>query len=234
MRRDASSKNDVRDYVGKVRDTLGDPRLQDVIGRAAAQVPGDAAPQDRIAALLSPDIGSTVSSGGQPPGVPYLSRAPLVSMVQTQLEAALGEAGVPDPGEPASLWSRLVHAVERVLHLAPASFTPDDPDWYVFIAQGVLERLAQGNAPFNPAPAEYGDVADDARLVIVGDWGTGLPRARDVAALMQEKHRRSAGRPVARCTCSTWATSITRGWRPRTGGGSSTCGRSRRPRPRRA
>jgi hypothetical protein len=186
MRRDASNKNDVRNYVGKVRDTLGDPQLQDVIERAAAQVPGDEAPRDKIAALLSPDIGSTVSSGGGPAGVPYLSRAPLVSMVQSHLDAALGEAGVPDPGEPASLWSRLVHAVERVLRLAPASFTPDDPDWYVFIAKGVLERLAEGNAPFNEAPAEYGDVAEDARLVVVGDWGTGLPRARDVAALMQK------------------------------------------------
>ena len=186
MRRDASNKNDVRDYVGKIRDTLGDPRLQDVIQRAAAQVPGDAAPRDKIAALLSPGIESTVSSGGQPQGVPYLSRAPLVSMVQSQLEAALGEAGVPDPGEPASLWSRLVHTVGRVLHLAPATFTPDDPDWYVFIAKGVLERLAEGNAPFNAAPAEYDDLADDARLVVVGDWGTGLPRARDVAALMQK------------------------------------------------
>jgi hypothetical protein len=186
MRRDASNKNDVRNYVGKVRDTLGDPQLQDVIERAVAQVPGDEAPRDKIAALLSPDIGSTVSSGGGPAGVPYLSRAPLVSMVQSHLDAALGEAGVPDPGEPASLWSRLVHAVERVLHLAPASFTPDDPDWYVFIAQGVLERLAEGNAPFNEAPAEYGDVTEDARLVVVGDWGTGLPRARDVAALMQK------------------------------------------------
>ncbi len=187
MRRDASNKNDVRNYVGKVRATLGDPRLQDVIVRAAAQVPGDEAPRDKIAALLSPDIDSTVSSGGGPQGVPYLSRAPLVSMVQTRVEEALGEAGVPDPGEPASLWSRLVHAVERLLRLAPASFMPDDPDWYFFIAEGVLERLADGNAPFNEAPAEYGDVADDARLVVVGDWGTGLPRARDVAALMQER-----------------------------------------------
>jgi hypothetical protein len=187
MRRDASSKNAVRNYVGKVRDTLGDPRLQDVIVRAAAQVPGDGAPRDKIAALLSPDIDTTVSSGGGPRGVPYLSRAPLVSMVQSHLEEALSEAGVPDPGEPASLWSRLVHAVEHALHLAPDTFTPDDPDWYVFIAKGVLERLAEGNAPFNEAPAEYDGLADDARLVVVGDWGTGLPRARDVAALMQEK-----------------------------------------------
>jgi hypothetical protein len=73
------------------------------------------------------------------------------------------------------------------LRIAPGSFTPGDPDWYVFIAQGVLERLAQGNAPFNASAAEYDDVAKDARLVVVGDWGTGLPRARDVAALMQER-----------------------------------------------
>jgi hypothetical protein len=198
MRRDASSKNDVRDYVVKVRDTLGDPRLQDVIVRAAAQVPGDEAPRDKIAALLSPDVGATVSSGGEPAGVPYLSRAPLVSMVQSHVEEALGDAGVPDPGEPSSLWSRIVHTVERDLRIAPGSFTPDDPDWYVFIAKGVLERLAAGNAPFNPAAAEYDDVTGDARLVVVGDWGTGLPRARDVAALMQERIAQAvaAGRQV--------------------------------------
>lgn len=187
MRRDASNKNDVRNYVGKVRDTLGDPRLQDVIERAAAQVPGDEAPRDKIAALLSPDIGSMVSSGGEPEGVPYLSRAPLVSMVQSHIEEALGDAGVPDPGEPSSLWSRLVHTVEHDLRIAPGSFTRDDPDWYVFIAKGVLERLAEGNAPFNEAPAEYDGLAENARLVVVGDWGTGLPRARDVAAHMQER-----------------------------------------------
>ena len=50
----------------------------------------------------------------------------------------------------------------------------------------MLERLAEGNAPFNPAPAEYDDVTDDARLVVVGDWGTGLPRACDVATHMHE------------------------------------------------
>jgi hypothetical protein len=198
MRREASNKNDVRDYVQKVQDTLGDPRLQDVIVRAAAQVPGDAAPRDKIAALLSPDVGATVSSGGGPAGVPYLSRAPLVSMVQSHVEEALGDAGVPDPGEPSSLWSRLVNTVERDLRIAPGSFTPDDPDWYVVIAKGVLERLAAGNAPFNDAPAEYDGVADDARLVVAGDWGTGLPRARDVAALMRDRigEAVAAGRQV--------------------------------------
>jgi Calcineurin-like phosphoesterase len=187
MRTAASDKNELRKYVGKVRDSLDDPRLQDVIQRAAAQVPGDAAPRDKIAGLLSPDIDAMASSGGEPEGLPYLSRAPLVSMVQSHLEDALSEAGVPDPDAHAGPLSRVVHAVERDLHIAPGSFMPDDPDWYVFIAKGVLERLAEGNAPFNETPAEYDGLADDARLVVVGDWGTALPRARHVAVLMQEK-----------------------------------------------
>jgi hypothetical protein len=198
MRPAASDKTQLRKYVGKVRDTLDDPRLQDVIQRAAAQVPGDAAPRDKIAALLSPDIDAMVSSGGEPDGLPYLSRAPLVSMVQSHLEDALSEAGVPDPDDHAGPLSRIVHAVERDLHIAPGSFMPDDPDWYVFIAKGVLERLAEGNAPFNETPAEYDGVAPDARLVVVGDWGTALPRARDVGRLMQEKIREAldGGRQV--------------------------------------
>src|SRR5690349_13138308 len=159
MRRDASDRNAVRVHVERTREALGDPRLQDVLERAAAQVPGDAPPREKIAALLSPDIESMVSSGGEAHGVPYLSRSPLVSMVQSHMEEALGDAGVPDPDEHPSLLSWIVRTVERYLHIAPGSFTPDDPDWYVFIAEGVLERLAAGNAPFNAMPAEYDYVA---------------------------------------------------------------------------
>jgi hypothetical protein len=86
VREDVSDKSRVRAQVGKIRDALGDPRLQDVIERAAAQVAGPEAPQDKIAALLPEDIDSTVSSGGEPEGVPYLSRAPLVAMVQSHIE----------------------------------------------------------------------------------------------------------------------------------------------------
>jgi len=186
MRRDASDKNAVRAQVGRIRETLDDPRLQDVMRRAAARVAGDAPPREKISALLSPDIDLMASSGGGQEGVPYLSRAPLVSLAQSHIEEALRGAGVPDPDEHLGLLLRVVRAVERFLHLAPGSFTPDDPDWYVVIAEGVLERLADGNAPFNDRPAEYDHAADDARLVVVGDWGTGLPRARNVAARMQE------------------------------------------------
>jgi hypothetical protein len=186
MRKEASDRDQVQNHVERVRDALGDPRLQDVIERAGAQVKGDEPARAKIAALLSVDLDSMASSGGGAEGVPYLSRAPLVSMVQSYVEEALGDAGAPDPDEHTSLWSRLVHTVEHDLGISPGSFTPEDPDWYVFIARGVLERLAEGNAPFNQAPAEYDHMAEDARLVIVGDWGTGLPRARDVATHMHE------------------------------------------------
>jgi hypothetical protein len=56
MRREASDKNAVRAHVGRIRDTLDDPRLQDVMQRAAAQVAGDELPREKISALLSPDI----------------------------------------------------------------------------------------------------------------------------------------------------------------------------------
>ena len=186
MRSQASNKDQVQADAARLRGVLGDPRLQDVIERAARQVPGEGAARDKISALLSVDIDALVSSGGHAAGVPYLSRAPLVSMMQSQTEEALDKAGVPDPAAPASWWSKLVRAVERLLHLSPGSFMPNDPDWDIGIARGVLERLAMGNAPFNPAPAEYDGLTDDARLVVVGDWGTGLPRALDVAAHMHE------------------------------------------------
>jgi len=195
VRKDVTDKDQVLRYAGTLRNVLDDPRLQEVISRAAAQIPGDAAPKDKIRALLDQDL---ASSGGGAEGVPYISRGPLVSMMQSNVEEALTESGVRDEGRPASPWSRLVRAAQRLIHLSPGSFTPDDPDWYVVIARGVLERLAEGNAPFNAVPAEYDEMTDNARLVVVGDWGTGLPRAKAVAALMQGKiaEALTAGRQV--------------------------------------
>ena len=185
MLEQANDQTLIRAHVAKVRDALGDPRLQGVLEQAAGQIPGPGQPRDKISNLLSVDVGSH-SSGGAADGVPYLSRAPLVSLVQSHIEEALRDEGVPDPAEHTSLWSRIVRSIEHDLHLDPGSFTPDDPDWYVFIAKGVLEHLANGNHAFNPRAAEH-EITDDARIVVVGDWGTGLPRARDVADQMQHE-----------------------------------------------
>ena len=162
--------------------------LQDAVERAALQVPGPGSPLERVAGQLTLDEDPHRSSGGAP-GVPYYSRRPLVSLVQSHLE----EAGDPVlAGRADGLWSRLVRDVERLLGLQPGSLTPEDPNWYVAIAKGVLERFALGNHPFNPAPAAL-DVSDSTRIVVVGDWGTGLPPARDVAAQMRTQIAEALG-----------------------------------------
>ena len=240
MRSDASNKDEVRTYVGKVRDALGDPRLADVIARAAAQVPGDAAPRDKIAALLSPDLDSMASSGGEPPGVPYLSRAPLVSMVQSHVEQALGEAGVPDPaGHPGPARARPARgrgssgpssvpctshrtpsrrAIPTGTSLSPAAFSSASRK-----AMRPSTRHPPNTTAWPTTPAWW-------------SWVTGA-RACRVPAMSPPTCRKGSARrwPItARCTCSTSATSITPGWRPRTGSGSSICGRSLWTRPVRA
>ena len=69
--------------------------------------------------------------------------------------------------------------------LHPVPFGPTDIEWVTQIGAAMLDRLAKGNHPFNPQPATHA-IADDARIVVVGDWGTGVPRAHDVARLMAE------------------------------------------------
>jgi hypothetical protein len=54
------------------------------------------------------------------------------------------------------------------------------------VAEGALKRLAEGTQPFNEAPAEH-QVDDQTRLIVVGDWGTGLKHARAVAELMAKE-----------------------------------------------
>ena len=65
--------------------------------------------------------------------------------------------------------------VEGLLH--PQRYGPEDSRWVTKIAEAMLERLAKGNHAFNPVPAEH-EISDDARVVVVGDWGSGLKRAR--------------------------------------------------------
>jgi hypothetical protein len=204
LRRDASDKNTIHEYVGRISDALGDARLQGSVEQVAAHLPGAGAPLDRVRSLLDANLEALQSSGGGG-DLPYLSRSPFVSLVQSHVEEARGDGHHADPSHPESLWSRivhsfedLVHSVEDHLHIHPGDFGPNDPDWYVYIAKGVLDRLAAGTHPFNPDPAEFDELTDDARLVVVGDWGTGLPRARAVADHMRQAVHEAlaAGRQV--------------------------------------
>jgi hypothetical protein len=100
-------------------------------------------------------------------------------VLQSTLEERLRQQGARDETpEHRNLLGPVLHTAESQLH--PERFGPSDPGWVTEVALADLERLADGNHAFNPQPAAH-EISDTARIVIVGDWGTGLPRARVVA-----------------------------------------------------
>lgn len=180
MIKQAYDRDSVRRYVEAVRGVLGSDQLRAATAAAAQALPGDGDPQAKVSAALPAVSPADLSSPAA--AAPFMARDPVVSLVQSAVEEALREQGVPDqPPAGRGLWARIVLAVEAFRHRG--NFSPDDPDWVIKIAESTLARLAQGNHPFNPRPAEH-PISDSARLVVVGDWGTGLPRAQAVARYM--------------------------------------------------
>ena len=173
-------------YVEAVRGALGSDQLREATAAAAQPLPGPGDAPAKVSAALTPAGAAEPSSGGAVSTVvPYLSRDPAVSLVQSALDGALREQGVADRAPlDRSRWATIVHTAEELLH--PGDFSPEDPDWVIKIAESMLGHLAKGNHPFNPRPAAHA-ISDSARLVVVGDWGTGLPRARAVASYMAEE-----------------------------------------------
>jgi hypothetical protein len=183
MHKQAFDRGSVDQYVEAVRQQLGSGALAELTAQAAAQIPGQADPAAKVSAALP--RGAPPSSGGdQGDAVPYLSRDPVVSLVQSAVEGALHDRGVPADTPEGGWWERVVRLIQGLLH--PGNFSPSDPDWVIKIAESMLVHLAKGNHPFNPRPAEH-PISDTARLVVVGDWGTGLPRAHAVARYMAEE-----------------------------------------------
>ncbi|HEX9354840.1 MAG TPA: hypothetical protein VF933_13620, partial [Streptosporangiaceae bacterium] len=182
----AYDRDSVRQYVEAVRGVLGSDQLREATAAAAQPIPGAGDPPAKVSAALPPPGAAEPSSGGAVSTVvPFLARDPAVSLVQSALDGALREQGVADRAPlDRSLWASIVHTAEELLH--PGDFSPEDPDWVIKIAGSMLGHLAKGNHPFNPRPAAH-PISDSARLVMVGDWGTGLPRARAVASYMAEE-----------------------------------------------
>ena len=186
MLKQASDRDHLQQYVVAVRDQLDAPELQGAVAEAAA---GAGVGGDSVATLRSalPDVtGDLASSGGrQKKTVPYLSRDPIQSLLQSTVEEKLRQTGARDQAPVHRDFLRtIVHTLESWLH--PTRFGPTDPDWVIDVAKSVLDRLAAGNHPFNPSPARH-EIEDTSRIVVVGDWGTGLPRAGKVAGFMAEE-----------------------------------------------
>jgi len=191
MIRDVTDRDVMRDYAAAVRQQLEAGQLDSpTTARAAAAIaPGaQANPAQQIADSMPSDGIGEASSGVHED--PFVGRDPIVSLLQTSIETKLHDEGVvsgeaPDSGAH-GFFSRLRHKIEGLLH--HQRFGPDDPEWVTEVAKAMLERLAMGNHPFNPVPAEH-EISDDARVVVVGDWGSGLARAREVARFMAEEVR---------------------------------------------
>jgi len=187
MLKPAFDKGSVQKHVTAVRGLVrSDPQLADLVASAAQQIPGDGTASAKVAAALPDMIAAEVSSGGGHQRVPYFSRDPLVSLIQSSIEETLLQETAAKPALPHGLWSSIARFADRYLNLQLGRFQHDDPEWYIQIAKASLERLARGNHVFNVRPAEHA-ISDTARLVVVGDWGTGLRRARNVAAHMQDE-----------------------------------------------
>src|ERR1700691_4756625 len=168
MIRQAYDRGSVSQYVEAIRGQLSSPALSEPVVRAAAALPGEGDAVTKVSAALTHTGQAEPSSGGDQGGaVPYLARDPAVSLVQSALEGALREQGVPDDTEHEGLWHKIVRTAEELIH--PGSFSPDDPDWVVKIGAAMLGHLAQGNHPFNPPPASHA-ISDPARLLGAAEW----------------------------------------------------------------
>jgi 3',5'-cyclic AMP phosphodiesterase CpdA len=166
----------VRRYLDAVGDRLGaDQQLRVPAEGVARHLDGSDDPLARVRAALP--TGAQLAPADAD-GAPYLVRDPMVSVMQSVIEEKLQQARPPVRSGPLGWVQRLARWVADRIH--PGRFTPEDPRWVLDVSQAWLERLATDTAPFNPEPARL-SAAPDSRLVIFGDWGTGLDRARAVA-----------------------------------------------------
>jgi hypothetical protein len=195
-----SDPDEVGRFVGELRERLKAGDLDAQAAAATRAIGGDASnPVGEMLAALPTDGAGTPSSGGGDDGAPFFSRDPVVSLMQTSLEVAARRAGLVHEPEHRRFRhvAGLVEELRGKEHL-PAKFSTHDPGWVAMIGASTLDRLAHGNHPFNEVPADYEVKEDDARIVVVGDWGSGLPRARAVAGFMAQEVTEALadGRPV--------------------------------------
>ena len=152
----------------------------------------------------SSDVGRSRAHSGAPlDDFSFLSRDPVINIVQSALEEYFEERGMAPaeqvervelPDDRRGLASEVavtdcalrdvfpsrIEAGRRIFN----KFSITDAGWVSCkVAEGI--RLFTGKHSFNedrPAPLH---IADQARVLLVGDWGTGLPRAREVSGKMR-------------------------------------------------
>jgi hypothetical protein len=175
MFRDHHHADEVDRYVAAVRAQLGAP---EVAAPAAAVAQQLAAPVQDPAGDLQSVLANAPMEGVKPgEEAAFFARNPATSLLQTSLDEETRKAG---------FLARVWRFLRRLFHIQ--KFGPTDVDWVTRIALAMAARAAKGNHAFNPKPAEHDDTAaPHVRLVIVGDWGSGLKHARWVSKLMAKQ-----------------------------------------------
>src|SRR5258708_19602457 len=113
MSEQALDRDSVSRYVEAVRQVLGSDQLSEATRSAAQQIPGEGQPAAKVNAALPRVSAAEPSSGGAQGGqVPYLSRDPVVSLVQSAIEGSLPGAGpIHDPPAHPNFLPRIVPPV---------------------------------------------------------------------------------------------------------------------------
>lgn len=141
-------------------------------------------------AEASPVSGAGPADGRQA----FLPRSPALSMLQSTITdcglSRIENARKPPPGR--RTFAEFVLGETDVFQ----KFGPCDAGWMESVISKGLSVF--GARHFVEGRAPDVDIADDARLVIVGDWGTGVEGAREVATSMAGAiaEGKQAGRPV--------------------------------------
>lgn len=186
---EVTDRDTVAAYVKAARARLRNGEHDEAAARAVAGL-GIEAGSARDAALLLAD---KLPEGGLAPGSqddpdePFISRDPLVSVLQSSLAAAVHGNGLatqtPRDHRHHGVFSHVWQSIETFVE--GGRLKARGVELSAEVVEGVLERLAESTHAFNPAPAEHA-IGDRARVIVVGDWGSGLPGAHAVAGLMAQ------------------------------------------------
>ena len=128
-----------------------------------------------------------------PPPVIYLSRKPSVSQFMSVITQCIEAEFSPDvvAGRFEGLLGHLDHLLRGAEHWVDdlrsrfRAFGPCDIKYLEPVLASLLNRLGDGKHAFSSVPADC-PLAENATVLVVGDWATGLPQARNVAARMRE------------------------------------------------
>jgi hypothetical protein len=190
----------VQEAAAQMLQLLEQEKIAQEAGDPAAQSRGNDAevePEDLDAAreeLEEATSEAEILAGG-PPDPAYYPRDPILGMLQSSLQCYwLDKTAL--VVKPAGQGLAASEAAITDMHLLPGAlgggnqgflraFEQTDIGWAsCWMAR--LVRAFKHKHPFHADPAPPCQMANKARVMIVGDWGTGLPRARQVAASMRD------------------------------------------------